>query len=53
MIDYAEARMYLEAFSSCAIEGNKFSQAMCQLWRTDRGKYINALESFIERTKDD
>ena len=45
-----EIMQYVEAFCSCAIEGNKLGIYMCELWNKDREKFIRELIKLKEET---
>ena len=40
--------LWLEALSSCAIEGNRFAQEMLRLWETDKLAFFQELRRVEE-----
>ena len=42
-----ETMRWVEALSSCAIEGNGFGKYMCDLWANDKRRFIIELSRFI------
>ncbi len=42
-----EARVWSQAFATCAIEGNAFAIYMTELWNRDRKKYLEELAQFL------
>lgn len=39
---------WVEAFCSCAIEGNTLGIYMCELWNTNRDQFITELKDYLE-----
>jgi len=40
--------LWVEAFCSCAIEGNKLGQYMCKLWNANPEKFLIELEKLLK-----
>ena len=42
---------WVEAFASCAIEGNKLGIHMTHLWNSNRAQFVDELSDFLAEAK--